>query len=41
MFLRAVDLAINKGVVPVPEPGASAMGLLALLGLTLRRNRSC
>lgn len=39
MFLRAVELAINKGVVPVPEPGAASMGLLALLGLTLRRSR--
>lgn len=37
MFLRAVALALNNGAVPVPEPGAASLGLLALAGLLRRR----
>jgi hypothetical protein len=39
MFLRAVALAANGGIVPIPEPGAASMSLLALAGLLLRRRR--
>lgn len=37
MFLRAVQLALNNGAVPVPEPGAASLGLLAVAGLLRRR----
>jgi hypothetical protein len=39
MFLRAVELAANGGVVPIPEPGAASMSLLALAACVLRRRR--
>lgn len=39
MFLRAVNLALNNGVVPVPEPGTASLGLLAIAGLLRRRRR--
>jgi hypothetical protein len=41
MFLRAVELALNNGVVPVPEAGTSSLALLAgTLLLTRRRSRA-
>lgn len=37
MFLRAVLLAANNGVVPIPEPGVIALVALTAFGLLRRR----
>ena len=40
MFLRAVTLALNKGVVPIPEAGTSSLALLSGALLLNRRSRT-